>query len=243
MPEFMLDYALAIGAPGSTTWERASMGIPAILIPIAENQNDVAKSYLAHKAGKVMNPDEISNNLIFELNNLKENYVEMRKLNYLITDGLGIRRVIHEFWPRKAKDGNDVSLRKATLKDIQLVYTWQCQPNTRRYARNPAIPSQDEHTLWMKYKLADPQCYFYIINHDTAPSGVIRLDRLSSFCYEISIFIDEMKQNLAIAKQALLLINELHAEVDIYATVMQDNSASQALFTSVHYKKIQRNRI
>ncbi len=90
----------------------------------------------------------------------------------------------------------------------------------------------------MQKKLSDPKCYFYIIRHDYSPTGVIRLDRLDSFCYEVSIFIDEQKQRLNIAQQALKMIAELHAEIDIIATVFDENKASKSLFNSLHYKKI-----
>lgn len=238
MPSFMLNYSIAIGAPGTTTWERAALGIPAILIPIAENQKDVAKGYAEKNAGIIIYPEYINDHLVTAMNDLKEDYIQKRDINYLISDGLGLRRIIQSIWPHKAKDGLDISLKKATKSDIAIVYTWQCQPTTRRYARNPAIPSLREHVDWMEAKLTDPTCYFYMIYHGASSVGVIRLDRLGSFCYEVSVFIDEQKQRINIAKQALKMVAELHAEIDIVATVLEENIASQSLFHSLNYRKI-----
>ena len=43
MAELMLKADLAIGAVGSTTWERCAMGLPSIVLVLAENQRKVAK--------------------------------------------------------------------------------------------------------------------------------------------------------------------------------------------------------
>lgn len=47
MAELMAQCDLAIGAGGTTTWERCSLGIPTVLISLAENQN-----YISREVGK-----------------------------------------------------------------------------------------------------------------------------------------------------------------------------------------------
>jgi UDP-2,4-diacetamido-2,4,6-trideoxy-beta-L-altropyranose hydrolase len=44
MAELMVNTDLAIGAGGSTTWERAYLGLPSIVIVVAENQRQVTES-------------------------------------------------------------------------------------------------------------------------------------------------------------------------------------------------------
>ncbi|WP_024872839.1 UDP-2,4-diacetamido-2,4,6-trideoxy-beta-L-altropyranose hydrolase [Tolumonas lignilytica] len=238
MANFMSNYSLAIGAPGTTTWERATMGIPAVLIPIAENQQDITRVYKKYNAGEILFPNEIKNNLISALNKIKDNYEDLRNINYQITDGLGIRRIIYNIWPLKAKDGVNVTICKAMYDDIMQVYEWQCQPQTRRYARNSKIPSLTEHIEWMTKRLHDPKCYFYIIKYGHEKVGVVRLDWVCPLCYEISIFIDEKKKKLNIAKNALILVSELHLEVDLIAIVLKENLASQMLFSSLNYTRL-----
>jgi UDP-2,4-diacetamido-2,4,6-trideoxy-beta-L-altropyranose hydrolase len=45
---------LAIGAPGMTSWERACLGLPAIVIPVADNQVDNAAALERHGAVTVL---------------------------------------------------------------------------------------------------------------------------------------------------------------------------------------------
>ena len=48
------DADIAIGAPGMTAWERACLGLPAIVIPVADNQADNAAALARHGAVAVL---------------------------------------------------------------------------------------------------------------------------------------------------------------------------------------------
>ncbi len=56
MAKLMAGADLAIGAGGTTTWERCCVGLPAIVLIVADNQRDVAQT--AHRAGLVYTPGE-----------------------------------------------------------------------------------------------------------------------------------------------------------------------------------------
>lgn len=51
MAELMANADLALGATGTTTWERAALGLPALVVSIAANQEYIART--AHEAGLV----------------------------------------------------------------------------------------------------------------------------------------------------------------------------------------------
>ena len=90
MAEIMANSDLAIGAAGSTTWERCCLGLPSIQIIIAKNQVNIAKFLAKHDAIKLLeNTRELSklmNNQLSWMLNVSEN---SRK----VTDGLGTNRV------------------------------------------------------------------------------------------------------------------------------------------------------
>jgi len=67
MAELMAAADLAIGAGGTATWERCALGLPAIVISVADNQINIA--YSADKAGVVSYLGESSNVKVSELTN------------------------------------------------------------------------------------------------------------------------------------------------------------------------------
>jgi len=90
MAELMLDADLAIGAGGSTSWERCCLGLPTLLFVTAENQTQVAlnlKKLGAVKIVKNLKEDlkEIVNN--FEL------WQNMSNQAQKVCDGLGVKKV------------------------------------------------------------------------------------------------------------------------------------------------------
>lgn len=94
MAELMANSDLAIGAAGSTSWERCCLGVPSILLCIAENQKMVINS-LSNK-GIILSIDINSINSI-SLNSkitlIKKNISTYTRLSSEVTDGLGCNRV------------------------------------------------------------------------------------------------------------------------------------------------------
>lgn len=104
MAELMLDHDFAIGASGSSAWERCCVGLPTIQIAFAQNQQEISRQLaqagacldggsvigeaqhnidLAHVAYCV---DRLANDL--ELRN------QMRLTGFKICDGLGAQRIL-----------------------------------------------------------------------------------------------------------------------------------------------------
>jgi UDP-2,4-diacetamido-2,4,6-trideoxy-beta-L-altropyranose hydrolase len=48
MPQRILEADLAIGAAGSSVWERCCLGLPSVLLCIADNQKDIYRSLMQH---------------------------------------------------------------------------------------------------------------------------------------------------------------------------------------------------
>ncbi|HFP0078673.1 TPA: UDP-2,4-diacetamido-2,4,6-trideoxy-beta-L-altropyranose hydrolase, partial [Escherichia coli] len=137
MAELMLEHDFAIGALGGTTWERCVMGLPAVNIAIARNQHTVAQN-LSKSGAIVLYSDKFKKSEFSNaLDNLMANYYQQSNLARIICDGHGLYRIVQEIIPNYAKDGINVALRPATIDDISFVYKLQCEPHTRRFARNP----------------------------------------------------------------------------------------------------------
>ncbi len=241
MAEFMAQYDMAIGAPGSTSWERACLGIPSIIIALADNQLTICK--VLSDAGAAISVDlgSIDKDLKSACQQLLVDYDQIRKANLELCDGLGVDRIIENI----ALLFDDVlQLRCASLKDTQQVFEWQCAPETRQYALNKSVPSLAEHQAWMERKVSNSNDYFYIIERVNLAQvyseavGVVRLDMTKSNAYILSIFIAPTHFGKGFAKQALSLLDKQHSSISINAMVLKENTASHALFHRAGYIKI-----
>jgi UDP-2,4-diacetamido-2,4,6-trideoxy-beta-L-altropyranose hydrolase len=105
MAQLMADADLAVGAGGTSTWERCCLGLPAILIVLADNQKEIAE--WLDKEGMVLNLgwyEDITekgikyaiNELLNDKKRLKQMSVKAKK----IIDGRGVERIVTEIEKR-----------------------------------------------------------------------------------------------------------------------------------------------
>ena len=96
MAELMAKSDLAIGAAGSTSWERCCLGLPCIVICLAENQKKVI--HILEESGAAILcglEDSINSKFLnskFEY--AKKNLPKLIKNSICIVDGLGVNRVV-----------------------------------------------------------------------------------------------------------------------------------------------------
>jgi UDP-2,4-diacetamido-2,4,6-trideoxy-beta-L-altropyranose hydrolase len=96
MAELMAESDFAIGAAGATSWERCTLGLPSLLMVIADNQRDVASAL--EKAGAAILAD--SNNLDAQVRKIfsgdvKNRLKSMIDLSAAVADGRGVARVVN----------------------------------------------------------------------------------------------------------------------------------------------------
>jgi UDP-2,4-diacetamido-2,4,6-trideoxy-beta-L-altropyranose hydrolase len=243
MAERMLEADLAIGAGGTTSWERCCLGLPALAVISAENQQMVSKELDEKGAirllgiGREICAVDIKKNI--ERLMLKPIQLHnMSQAGFGVTDGLGVKRTTLEMMPPYSKDGRPVILRPVRLTDTDLLFDWQSDDKTRRYAHNPKKPNYDEHRAWVRNRIEKTDAYTEIIIHGDDPAGVIRLDPINAGVYMISIYIAPEKYSLGIGKSALSYVSQLLPDTEFRAEIHEDNHASKALFASMGFTQI-----
>ena len=91
MAEIMADSDLAIGASGSTTWERCCLGLPTIQIVTADNQRTIAK--LLAKKGAIRFCESVTQVVNF-VDNFSDWAPNASLTAQQVVDGLGVERVV-----------------------------------------------------------------------------------------------------------------------------------------------------
>ena len=99
MAELMLEADLAIGAAGSTSWERCCLALPSIAIPVAEHQTPIAQvlgelgAVICLGSGATVT-DELISKAFNKLCNSCGSLLKMSEMAYDIVDGIGKERVL-----------------------------------------------------------------------------------------------------------------------------------------------------
>ena len=99
MAELMTSCDLAIGAGGSTTWERCALGVPSILLVLAENQRNIAIFMAQASAAFVVEADEPTDLAVREAVVRFEDSGNLQSYSIVsskICDGAGTARAVLE---------------------------------------------------------------------------------------------------------------------------------------------------
>jgi RimJ/RimL family protein N-acetyltransferase len=236
---------LAIGAGGVSALERCCIGLPSLIILVAENQragaDELERAGAAVNLGAAPTIAQVSDAVV-SLCTDDARRVRMSTAAYRITDGFGAARVrLGCAPPLLLDDGCRIGLRPATMADTELMFIWQASPGARRFSRNPQSPEPSNHRRWLKAKLDDPDCVFNVITCGGEPAGILRFDRdpnVGAEVYEISILIAAEFQNRGVAAAALALGKLLLPGAQVRAAILPGNLASITLFEGAGYRRI-----
>lgn len=97
MAQHMADSDLAIGAAGSTSWERCCLGLPTLIVVLAENQQPGAQALeAAHAARLIGAVSDIATQLPLAVRELIDSACQMRMSHAasVITDGHGVEKIL-----------------------------------------------------------------------------------------------------------------------------------------------------
>jgi spore coat polysaccharide biosynthesis predicted glycosyltransferase SpsG len=97
MSELVSESDLAIGAAGSSTWERCCLGSPSILVILAENQRETALALAETGVALILDINSLLDDGIrAEIKKITANLdllKQMTEKSSRIVDGLGISRI------------------------------------------------------------------------------------------------------------------------------------------------------
>ena len=160
MDELMAWCDVAIAAAGTTTWELCCLGVPAILVDVAENQTAVAQHL--SRLGVAVHVDfrdgSFDDKLLSELASLMasaELRSKMSNKGRALVDGYGASRVLSFIDPR-------ICLRPADDRDCRLLWEWANDPLTRAMSFSSESIPWEAHVSWFQAKLADANAIIYI---------------------------------------------------------------------------------
>jgi UDP-2,4-diacetamido-2,4,6-trideoxy-beta-L-altropyranose hydrolase len=248
MAELMTKADLAIGAAGSSAFERAALGLPSIIVAVTDNQRGIARllvNAVAAVDGGIADAG-LSDRLRSKLQELfvdAEARLNLSKAAASLVDGRGRQRLLISLAGEALASGSRIRLRLAEFDDESWLFDLQREPLTRRYFRNSESPSMQDHAAWMRTTLGKFDTIFSLIEMDGERAGYLRLDRVGARDrVEISIAVHPDFVQRGTASAALMLARRMLPGVIFEAEVSPKNIASQALFERAGFRQITENR-
>jgi UDP-2,4-diacetamido-2,4,6-trideoxy-beta-L-altropyranose hydrolase len=227
---------LALGAGGTTSWERCALGLPAIVTTVADNQRAVAAELAAEGlivlAGDWENIDDASLAQTLERTlNDRSALERLSRQSLTMTDALGAERVAECLLPTALRE---MDLKPAGPEHKALYFAWANDPAVRQSAFNSAPIPWQQHDAWYDRKLSDPDCHMWIMQTPgNLPLGQIRLDRDRNE-HLIDFSVDRLARGRGLGAAMLLgmlrSIVGLDEIVQVRGEVKAENGASLGAF-------------
>ena len=236
MAEVMANSDIAIGATGSTTWERCCLGLPAIQIIIADNQIEIANSLDEVHAIKLIKK---INQLSLAMKDMLLSLDKMSLVSSVIVDGQGVNKVVQHIISNIFSVSN-LSLKPAVYGDYNFIYDLQTVDD-RKYYINTKAPSMDEHIKWIKKILSSKESQLFVATIKKHSVGLLRVDNLNTKVIEISIIISASHRGQSLAKRILIMLEDIVFDRKLKATIHINNIASIMTFKSVGFHKCSQN--
>jgi UDP-2,4-diacetamido-2,4,6-trideoxy-beta-L-altropyranose hydrolase len=244
LAELMVRADIAVGAGGATTWERLCLGLPSLVVSIAENQ--VPGCMALADAGLIRYFGAAQQMSVAAMEAALEQAIEpgqrnadLRFLKAAPVDGLGARRIAEFLSPSPA---GSLRLRPADAGDLDTYFVWVNDPLVRAGALRTAPITMAEHGAWFMSRLQAPECLLLVLESDGLPLGQLRLERMEGG-WNIDYSIDTLFRGRRWGKKLLALgiqwISELgESSVFLRAVVKESNAASAKTFESLGFAEV-----
>jgi len=241
MDELMARADVAIGAAGTASWERCCLGLPAVLVTLADNQVAVADGLAVARAAIALGPAtaDIAERLRDLLVRLAARPSLIRRLSQRaarLVDGAGVERVCFALL-----QDSSLSLRRAIAADDELAWRWRNAESTRRYSFDSAPIALDSHRAWWRSALSREERVLLIGELAGLPVGVLRFD-LNAHVATVSIYLDPQLTGQGLGPALLRcgmrwLRQNLRAVNRVEALVKPENSASRKAFLAAGFQE------
>ena len=246
MAELMSHADLAIAGPGVTCWELAYIGVPMLLVTLAENQQPNAeyleRTGVARCLGDHATTSESdwqeSIQTVLEDADLRAGMVENGRQ---LIDGLGTARVCRHLRESLFR------LRAAESADARMIWEWSNEPETRKASFSSDLIPWETHVSWFEKRLADQDCQIYLASdNDGIALGQVRFETTGAEA-TISISLDADARGHGWGTQLIWMACRRFfskTEVDrIEALIKPDNGASIRAFEKAEFVSAGRTEV
>lgn len=241
MAALMSQATWAIGAAGSTSWERCALGLPTLLITIADNQRSIAAQLQSAGAAIALEASQIHSPAFqAALAHLMqpENQHRLSQAAAQLCDAHGAARVAQHI--AQLTTAPQAQLRPATPADCERIHTWRNHPSIRAMMFHPDPIPLPQHQTWFAAQLTNPNFKMYVYTLGGIPQGYGSLKRIAPHAYEWGFYLAPScpRGNGSILCNLLLqrAFGDLGATI-VHGQALRHNAASIALHRKLGFRQ------
>lgn len=223
---------LAVGAGGSSGWERCALGLPAVVLVLADNQRAGTTALAAAGAAVMLEANDLAalGAPLLSLINDQEARRRMSAAAAAVYDGAGAARIATALLSPVV----DIRVRSADVDDATRLWEWRNDPAARAMSHDGrAIPLAD-HMAWYDRALASADRAILIGEVDGIPVGMVRFDGCGAAAFGVSIMLDPHMKGRSMGrpllKAAIQWLRNDRPVDHLQATARDVNVASAKLF-------------
>ncbi|WP_412051299.1 UDP-2,4-diacetamido-2,4,6-trideoxy-beta-L-altropyranose hydrolase [Hoeflea sp. Naph1] len=243
LTHIMAESDLFVGACGTTSWERLCLGLRAVVVTLADNQEALArtldKNGFIYWLGRseTITKTTMVRGLKKALNTPLDPSIASRMMK--MVDGLGAERVADMLM----FDGSEgMKLRMVQKSDSDTILKWANDPDTRRNAFNNAQISKNEHSVWFRRQIDSPRIVFYLaLTPHGEPVGHVRFEYQPDHSWQISYLVAPFFRRRGVARimlqQCIAKIFDDLGNKFLSAYVKPTNIASLRVFKLLGFTK------
>lgn len=248
---------LAVSAGGSTVWELAFMGLPALVAIVAGNQekpvNLLGENGICQSCGWIR--DKSARELAGMIDGLIHDgdlRLEMSKKARRMVDGKGAARVIKEMGLNEPDeiavllkgDFETASLKlinfiNLSREEKKMVLEWRNSPRVRRWMFNSSPITEDEHFAFIERLKKDGRNFYWMAERNGEPCGVVSFQGMDRRRKTASIGIYSVKKGSGrFMMQGLIDLRKDMKGMDVLqAEVLSDNVRAREFFRSFGFEE------
>lgn len=241
LSSLMIDSDLSVGAGGTTSWERCCLGLPSIVITLAENQVALAREL--HRRGAIrwlgMDNSVTQDSLASAIKHALEgsSLSVWSAICKSLVDGTGAKRVASALF---LDSNSSIRTRVATPEDEELILRWANDPIVRKNGFSEQAISDSDHHIWYTRQVAaNPHKRFFIVQtEDDLDIGQVRFEQVESG-WEVHYSLSVIARGLGLSRKVLrvsidALFREIGA-VPLIGKVKKSNLASIRVFEGLGF--------
>jgi UDP-2,4-diacetamido-2,4,6-trideoxy-beta-L-altropyranose hydrolase len=255
LAQLLAEADVAISAAGSTCWELCMLGLPSLLIDVADNQTSLAEELnrlgcAIHMGNQTISSERIAKELQRLCSDGERRQILAERSRKLV-DGKGASRVVSIL-----RGTDDLKLRRVRAEDRQMLWEWANDPEVRAASFSSDPIPWETHVAWfaekiggeVKVGLEEPSSgnsLLLIGENYGVPVGQIRFDVRQDKEWEVDVSIEKAKRGCGLASELIRqgvevlekhVVSETNRDFRVHALVKAMNVASVKAFEQAGFK-------